>query len=82
MSQVFAVFLLMLFFFPALLSLLFASRSPLAIFWNFSWYFFLGELGEMATQNESGKLVGLFCHHLFASHHTFLVETPNPSFCI
>jgi hypothetical protein len=58
MSQVFAIILLMIFFVPALFSILFASRSPLMILWNLSWYYVLGFLGQMATRSPSGRYLG------------------------
>lgn len=59
MSQVVAILLLMMFFIPACLSLLFASRNPLAILWNFGWYYLMAQLGEIATQNSNGKYLGM-----------------------
>jgi len=58
MSQVFAIILLMIFFVPALFSIIFASRNPLMIFWNLSWYYVLGFLGQMATRSPTGRYLG------------------------
>jgi hypothetical protein len=59
MSQFLLSVLLFLMFFPALLSLLFASRSFIIMLWNLFWFFIMGRVAVAVFQTEDAMYLGV-----------------------